>query len=260
MAEGDLSVRASARSQDELGALARSFNVMAGRVEEMVGALRRFAGDAAHELRTPLTALHTNLELLRGDPNLTASSRASLEQAWEETRCLETLSRDLLDLSRLETGQPANPDETFDLVELVREASEPYASQAEQRGISFSLELPVDVVRITGQRSLLCRAVSNLLENAIKFSSQPGQVRVGLIREEDEALLQVQDSGIGIPAEDAPFVFNRFHRGRNAATYPGSGLGLAIVKAIIDRHGGRVDLESSAEGTKVAMRLPLKKV
>jgi signal transduction histidine kinase len=258
MAQGDLSVRAEPRSHDELGALARSFNNMAGRVEEMVGALRRFAGDAAHELHTPLTALHTNLELARSDPNLSPSARASLEQAWEETRRLETLSRDLLDLSRLEGGQPPSPPEPIDLDELVREVSEPYASQAEQRGINFVLELPTGAVQVCGQPAQLCRAISNLLENALKFTPPGGQVQIALISAGDEALLEVSDSGIGIPAEDLPFVFNRFHRGRNVTAYPGSGLGLAIVKTVVEHHDGEIEIESPPEGgTKFVMRLHL---
>ncbi len=258
MAQGELSVRAEPRSHDELGRLARSFNHMAGRIEEMVTALRRFAGDAAHELHTPLTALHTSLELARSDPDLSPSARASLEQAWEETRRLETLSRDLLDLSRLEGGQPPSPPESVDLGELVREASEPYASQAEQRGINFVLELPEGAVQVCGQPAQLCRAVSNLLENALKFTPPGGQVRIALTNTGDEALFEVSDTGIGIPAEDLPFVFNRFHRGRNVTAYPGSGLGLAIVKTVVEHHDGEIGIESPQDGgTKFVMRLPL---
>jgi signal transduction histidine kinase len=256
MAEGDLSVRAQTRSRDELGALARSFNDMAGRVEEMVAALRRFAGDAAHELHTPLTALHTSLELVRSDPELTPSARASVEQAWVEALRLETLSRDLLDLSRLEGGQASSPPETLDLGALVREASEPYASQAEQRGISFTLEIPQgEKVMVTGQAGQLCRAVCNLLENALKFTPAGGEVEIALMQGGEEAVLAVTDSGIGIPAEDQPFVFNRFHRGRNVTAYPGSGLGLAIVKAVVERHGGEIGIESLSPGTRFVMRL-----
>ncbi|HEY3343423.1 MAG TPA: HAMP domain-containing sensor histidine kinase, partial [Anaerolineaceae bacterium] len=258
MAQGDLSVRAAPRSHDELGRLARSFNHMAGRIEDMVTALRRFAGDAAHELHTPLTALHTSLELARSDPDLSPSARASLEQAWEETRRLETLSRDLLDLSRLEGGQPPSPPEPVVLGDLVRETSEPYASQAEQRGINFVLELPEGAVQVCGQPAQLCRAVCNLLENALKFTPPGGQVRIALTNTGDEALLEVSDSGIGIPAEDLPFVFNRFHRGRNVTAYPGSGLGLAIVKTVVEHHDGEIGIESPLEGgTRFVLRLPL---
>jgi signal transduction histidine kinase len=258
MAAGDLSVRAEPRSHDELGALGRSFNEMAGRVEEMILALRRFAGDAAHELRTPLTALHTSLELVRSDPNLAVSTRASLEQAWEETQRLEILSRDLLDLSRLESAQLPNPPVPVDLIELIRGVSEPFASQAEQAGILFSLENPEGALRVSGHPDQLCRGVSNLLENALKFTPSGGEVRVTLSQEGEQARLEISDTGIGIPIEDLPFVFNRFHRGRNVTAYPGSGLGLAIVKAVVERHAGEIEIECPPEGgTKFVMRLPL---
>ena len=256
MATGDLSVRAAVRSKDEFGELGRSFNAMAERVEEIVATLRGFVADAAHELNTPLATIRASLELVRNHPALPEMVRDNVNQAWEGTRRLETLARDLLDLSRLETSEMSVPPEAVDLNKLVSEACEPFASQAEQRGVQFGLEIRDTRLSVTGNRTQLYRIADNLLENALKFTPPGGYVNVALFREDQEAVFQILDSGIGVPSEDLPFVFNRFHRGRNATAYQGNGLGLAIVKAIIDRHGGKINLVKREVGTKVEVHLP----
>jgi len=269
MAEGDLSARADVRQQDEFGLLANAFNEMVLRMDETIRSLRRFAADAAHELKTPLTALRTNLELAAFAPDAVTQgepdSRAYLTQAWEQVKRLEGLTNDLLDLSRLESGGNGDDYQSVDLAGLLRETCEPYASQAEQAGIDFQIELPAGACRVCGYPEELRRGVSNLLENAIKFTQtgarldadRQGWVKVTLRAESVQAVIEVQDTGIGIPIEDQPFLFNRFHRGRNTAGYPGSGLGLTIVRAIVDRHAGELEIQSSEQGTCAIVRLPL---
>lgn len=253
MAGGDLAVRASLQQGDEFGSLGRSFNEMAERVERTVLALSRFAADAAHELHTPLTALRTNLELAAAD---TRMAGGYLERANEQLARMEHLTRDLLDLSRLESGTPESEPELLDLGDLVLQTCEPLASQAEQTGVAFDLDLPVEAVWVSGQRGQLQRAVANLVANALKFTPPGGQVQVGLRLDEDMARVWVEDSGIGIAPEDLPYLFNRFHRGRNAADYPGSGLGLSIVRAVAERHAGRVWAESEQGRTRFTLSLP----
>ncbi|MEA3375610.1 MAG: HAMP domain-containing sensor histidine kinase [Chloroflexota bacterium] len=256
MAEGDLSARADVARQDEFGTLARSFNQMAGRVEETVTTLRRFVADAAHELHTPLTALRTNLELAaEAGPE---EERSFVAQAQEQVARLEALTKGLLDLSRLEAGNASAPYEPLDLVALVRQVSEVYASRAEQAGIAFALDLPKTPVIVSGNADQLCRAVGNLLDNALKFTPAGGGVTLRLRPSScsRQVELWVQDSGIGIPEEDLPHLFERFHRGRNATAYPGSGLGLVIVKAIVEAHGGRVRGENVEQGARFTVWLP----
>jgi two-component system heavy metal sensor histidine kinase CusS len=113
------------------------------------------------------------------------------------------------------------------------------------------------VTTILGDEVQLRRALSNLLDNALKFTPESGQITVGLGVEGEAARLGVEDTGIGIPAEDLPQLFSRFHRGRNTAAYPGSGLGLAIVKAIVERHQGRVEVISAEGRTRFDLILPL---
>ncbi|MCK4449838.1 MAG: HAMP domain-containing histidine kinase, partial [Anaerolineae bacterium] len=178
MAEGDLTARADVTRQDEFGTLARSFNLMAGRVEETVSTLRRFVSDAAHELHTPLTALRTNLELVtEAGPE---EGYRFVAQAQKQVTQLETLTKGLLDLSRFEAGIASVPRDPLDLAALVRQMSEVYASRAQQAGITFALDLPETPVIVPGNADQLCRAVGNLLDNALKFTPAGGNVTLRL--------------------------------------------------------------------------------
>jgi two-component system sensor histidine kinase BaeS len=258
MANGDLSSRADIKSQDELGQLARSFNSMAGQVETTVSTLRRFVSDAAHELRTPLTALHTNLDLAL-DENDAANRSAFISRAQGMVKRLEELNTNLLDLSRLEANGLPIKRVVVDLAELLRSRIEVHASQAEQAGLDFDSEISSTPLPICADQSQIGRVLDNLVDNACKFTAPGGAVQVKVLLQGEEAVFSVTDTGIGIPAEDLPQIFNRFHRGRNTTAYPGSGLGLAIVKAIVSIHGGQVDVQSAGEnkGSQFSIRLPI---
>ncbi len=254
MAEGDLSARADVARQDELGQLGRSFNKMAAQVEQTVLTLRRFLADAAHALQTPLTALQTNLELV-AEEERELQREDLVTRAQAQVERLASLTKSLLDLSRLESAAAEEAQKPIELTALVQETSELWASRAEQAGLDFSLELPGEPLTVRGQRAHLQQALGNLLDNAIKFTPKGGEVQVGLGQQGERVVLWVQDSGIGVPADDLPQLFSRFHRGSNAAAYPGSGLGLAIVKAIVERHDGQVAVESVERGTRFSIRL-----
>jgi signal transduction histidine kinase len=247
MTTGDLSTRADVERRDEIGVLAHAFNEMAARIEETINTLRAFVSDAAHELHTPLTALHTDLELAAVDPD-PVQRAAHLERALEQMRRLEGLTANLLALSRLEAGihEERRP---VDLSLLLAGLSEVYASRAEQAGSTLQLDLPGAPMMVQGYDVSLRQAVGNLLDNAIKFTPPGGQVQLSLYQDDPWVVISVKDTGIGIPGEDLPHLFRRFHRGRNAASYPGSGLGLAITQSIIQAHGGTIEVRSSGEGT-----------
>jgi signal transduction histidine kinase len=186
-----------------------------------------------------------------------AARLAFVQRAQAQVLRLEALTAELLDLSRIESGAVQNGWVELNLVELVELTSEPYASQAEQAGIALALDLPEQPVVVRGNETQLRCALGNLLDNAIKFTLEGGTVNVRLRQTGQRAELCVEDSGIGIPADDLPQLFSRFHRGRNAASYPGSGLGLAIVKAIVESHGGQVTAENTSPGTRFCVRLPV---
>ncbi|HSL28211.1 MAG TPA: HAMP domain-containing sensor histidine kinase [Anaerolineales bacterium] len=257
MSQGDLSARAAVQSKDEIGTLGRSFNEMAARVEETVGTLRSFVADAAHELHTPLTALQANIELARDEKNPAERSRY-LTRAHEQGRRLEALVQSLLDLSRIEAAESKLSFTPLSFTQLVREAGEQFASRAEQADRSFTMNVPEDVLHVLGNETQLRQVAVNLLENALKFTPTGGWISLNVERSSGQLVLTVSDSGIGIPSEDLPHLFERFHRGRNAAEYPGNGLGLAIVKAIVNAHGGAVSVQStSPQGSTISVSLPV---
>ena len=253
MSAGDLSVRANLSRGDELGQLALSFNKMAERIEDTVATLRNFVADAAHEMNTPLTALLTHLELAaRSEPG-----NPLISGAITQVTRLENLNDDLLQLSRLEGGIGIGSLARFDLGAQVGDQGERYAAQAEQAGLDFELALDQRPLTVEGDRQLLVRAVDNLIENAIKFTPEGGRVTLSISGEGPRATISVSDTGIGIQDADLALVFNRFHRGRNAAEFPGSGLGLAITHSIVEAHGGRIKVTSEPGRTQVTIFLPI---
>ncbi|MBN2304184.1 MAG: HAMP domain-containing histidine kinase [Anaerolineae bacterium] len=258
MADGDLTARVELERRDELGLLAKSFNTMAARVEATVSTLRRFVTDAAHEINTPLTALRTNLELTIGD-DMSDPARNDIQQALTELTRLERLTHGLLVLARLEAPDVVHQHSPVDITALLRQMHERYASRAEQNAITLQVELPDEPVVIQADREQIIRLLDNLLDNALKFTPSEGRVILGqrVEAEINTMHLWVQDSGIGIPENDLPELFSRFHRGRNAAAFPGNGLGLVIAKAIVEEHNGQINVDSRGQGTRFTVSLPL---
>jgi two-component system sensor histidine kinase MprB len=235
----DLSQRVSLNSTDELGRLAASFNEMLGELESSLRSQRQLVADASHELRTPLTSLRTNLELLeRGQPADPAERQHVLADLVGQMERLSTLVSDLIDLARDERVQLVVEDVSLDQVahDAIAEMGMRYPN------ISFQLEGGPSVVR--GVRSRILRAVTNLLDNAGKWSPAGGVVEVAVRANE----VTVRDHGPGIAPEDESRVFDRFWRAPAARQLPGSGLGLAIVKDVAETHGGRVTLERPSGG------------
>ncbi|MHA2406239.1 MAG: sensor histidine kinase, partial [Candidatus Hermodarchaeia archaeon] len=252
MAEGDLSTRAEIKTRDELAVLGEAFNAMADKVEDIIAALRRFVADAAHELHTPITTLGVNLELAKNeDDNLPKY----LANAQSQTARLQTLVDNMLDLSRIEAGS-SRPTQ-FSLCDLLRQIEEKCSQEAMSKNISLILALDCsDEKFIYGDLNQIRRAIENLVDNALKFTPNGGEVSIKLTANERFSHLIIQDTGIGIPTKDLPNIYKRFHRGRNAAAYPGSGLGLAIVKAIFDQHGADIKITSDPSGTTVTVKFP----
>jgi signal transduction histidine kinase len=243
--------------QQEFLSLANSFNGMAEQVEQTISTLRSFVADAAHELHTPLTALQPNLELARYEKNSSVRNRY-LAHAQEQGQRLEALVKSLLDLSRIEAAESKFDLTRIDLSQLVREVSEQFASRAEQTEHEFDVNLFADHVAVMGNQDQLRQVMINLLENALKFTPKDGHIDVAFETAENEVRLTITDTGIGIPSEDLPHLFERFHRGRNASHYAGNGLGLAIVKAIVTAHRGTVSVQSELrQGTQMIVSIPI---
>lgn len=258
MAAGDLGACADAARGDELGALAASYNAMAGQVQRTVLALSTFAGDAAHELNTPLTALRTDLELAVDHDAASGQANPWLNRAQAQAGRMQALAQNMLALARVEGArtQPAR----LDLGALLRAGVLGLASRAEMAEIALSLDAPVSPLWVLGDASQLNSAIHNLLDNALKFTPAGGRVEVRLMREPAQARLSISDTGIGVPPDDQPALFERFHRARNAHAHAGSGLGLALVRAVAQQHGGGATLFSDGSGSIATLYLPLEGV
>ena len=245
----DLSHRIEAQGTDELARLAASFNAMLAALERSQDAQRQLVADASHELRTPLTSVRANLELLERARALPEDERAQiLAGARAQLEELTVLIEDLVDLAR-PGEQLVEEPEDLRLDELVREAVQ--RARRHARGdLRFDVQAEPCLVR--GSRAGLHRAVSNLLDNAVKWSPAGATVHVGV----RDGEVTVQDDGPGIAPDDLALVFDRFYRSANARGLPGSGLGLAIVRQIAEAHGGAA-LAEAGDGGGALLRLCL---
>ncbi len=264
MNEGDLTARAPVQGNDEIGALAHAFNRMAAALEASFGALaaerdalRHFVADASHELRTPITALRTFNELLQGSAAQDAVAQVDfLAESGLQIRRLERITENLLNLSRLEGGLVELTIEALPVADLVEEVIAALRPLADERAITLMVE-PIDLALVLrADHHQIERALTNLVENGLKFTPAGGTVQIGAMADGAGVQLWVQDTGIGIPPEEQTQIFRRFYRGRNA-TNGGSGLGLAIVQRIGEAHGGTVTVTSvEGKGSRFVLQLP----
>ncbi len=219
---------------DEIARLARAFNTMLTALAASRDRQRQLVADAGHELRTPLTSLRTNLELLTQADRQGGLSEASRTELLDDVRFqIEELTNLIGDLTELAREQPARVLlEQVDLVDVLERA----VQRVRRRASSLEFDLRADPWWVTGEAAALERAVTNLLDNAAKWSPPQGVVTVTL----SDGKVTVTDQGAGIAEEDLPHVFDRFYRSPDARPLPGSGLGLSIVRQVAERHGGLV--------------------
>ncbi|HEY6898963.1 MAG TPA: sensor histidine kinase N-terminal domain-containing protein [Rhodocyclaceae bacterium] len=245
---------------EEIRPLIESMNGVMKRLEDNLGAQRRFIADAAHQIKTPLTGLRsqTELALLETDPE---QMKKALRNVAVGAERLSHLTRQLLSLARAEaSSERASGFAHIDLREVARSAAMEWADRALAKSIDLGYEEPAWAMEIVGSEFLLSEMLGNLLDNAVKYTPPGGQVtlRVYAADEEDaECRIEVEDSGIGIPEAEREQVFERFYRA-SSVEGEGSGLGLAIVKEVLELHGGWISLEASTNGhgTRVCLALP----
>ncbi|MBV9280841.1 MAG: sensor histidine kinase, partial [Chloroflexi bacterium] len=215
--------------------------------------------DASHELRTPLALIRANAEMvLRHGDRLPPADGELVAEIIRETDHLHRLVSDLLTLARADTGQVALSTRPVDFRALVSEVHEDLHYIAESRGISSHVALDGPVI-VEGDETRLRQLLLILLDNALKYTDQGGHVDVALRRDDNRARLMVSDTGIGIPAEDLPRIFDRFFRVDRAREHEsgGTGLGLAIAKWIVDAHHGTIKAESEVgKGMRFVVDLP----
>jgi signal transduction histidine kinase len=264
MGAGDLSVRVSTIGKGEIGQLGEQFNRMADRLQasfEQLEAerdtLRRFIADASHELRTPVTALRSFLELLQTKANRNAKTRAEfLGESMRQVERLEWITSNLLNLSRLDAGITLLSTEEVGVPDLLSAVGAAFKAKAKEKRLRLVQQAAREDLVLHVDRTLVEMALSNLIDNAVKFTPAGGEVAFGASLVEDRIQLWVRDTGEGIGPDDLPHVFERFYRGRGQEA-EGSGLGLALVKSVVEAHGGEVRVESAVGvGSQFVMEFP----
>jgi two-component system phosphate regulon sensor histidine kinase PhoR len=253
--DGDLRQRIAIATNDEMAALATAINEMAERLSndiERLTALEQvrsqFLGNVSHELRTPIFSIQGFLEtLLDGAVDDPAVNRSFLEKAHKHAIRLNTLLNDLIEISRIESGEMKMSFRYFGLQEFLESVSEDLRPAAQTRQVAFTLEssLPHDYM-VLGDRERLRQVLTNLVDNAVKYTEPDGSIILRAVREEGRCRIEVQDTGCGIPPEHHARIFERFYRvdRDRSRDVGGTGLGLAIVKHIVEAHGGTIGVRS----------------
>jgi two-component system, OmpR family, phosphate regulon sensor histidine kinase PhoR len=242
---------------EQRGALALLQDLTEVRRAEMVR--RDFIANVSHELRTPLASLKAVVETLEeGAIDEPEVARDFLSKMHGEVDGMSHLVSELLELSRIESGQVALRVEPEDVEALERESAGRLAAQAERSGLKLGVEVPPDLPMVAADRQRIQQVLLNLIHNAIKFTPPDGKITVGARREGDWMVLSVADTGAGIPAEDLPRIFERFYKADRSRSNSGTGLGLAIAKHVVQAHGGRIWVESvEGRGSTFYFTLPV---
>ncbi|HHL2500740.1 TPA: ATP-binding protein [Yersinia enterocolitica] len=258
VAQGDLSVRllpVMRRRHDELTEVARDFDSMAERLEELVSAREQLLHDVSHELRSPLARLQLAIGLARQNPD---NVENSLQRIEHESERLDKMIGELLALSRAENHNIAEDDEYFDLRELVTVVVNDARYEAQVPGVEILLQVSPQVdYTVKGNAELMRRAIDNIVRNALRFSTHGQQVKVLLSQVDKSYQIQVSDQGPGVDESKLSSIFDPFVRVKSAMSGKGYGLGLAITRKVILAHGGQVEARNCEQGGLViTLRVP----
>jgi signal transduction histidine kinase len=251
----------NAVERDAIGELSVLFNAMLDRIERLVDAMRGALDNVSHDLRTPLARLRGTAELaLAGPPDLDRY-REALADCVEETDRTLVMLNTLMDISEAESGTLPLHREPVDLRAVVDRAIDLYKDVAEANGVVLAADPPVDQaarLMVTADRTRLEQVAANLIDNAVKYTPEGGRVDVAVAHEGTAAVIRVHDTGIGIPANELPRIWDRLFRGDRSRTARGLGLGLSVVKAIVQAHGGTVAVDSQpGQGSTFTVSLPV---
>ena len=248
---GDFSTRVPETGPREVRTLARSFNQMSARLEEVEQQRRSALADVSHELRTPLTVIQGNLEALLD--GVYPADAEHLQPILEETRIMERLIEDLRTLTLVEAGSLVLNREPTDLGALLNEVAAGYRGQAEQAGVALTINVADDVPTMDIDPARIREVVANLLTNALRHTPRDGKAELSAQLAGNNVEVTVHDTGSGIPSDQLDRIFDRFYRSPDS---PGSGLGLPIAKSLVEAHGG-VMTATSGRGAGTAIRFTL---
>ncbi|MFN8440394.1 MAG: ATP-binding protein [Caldilineaceae bacterium] len=268
ISQGNLQHQAPVNGDDEIATLARTFNGMVSNLRTMIEQQRLFVANASHELRTPIFNIKLRSEALlsMGADERTRAQRFLTEIDNEVDR-LGRMANSLLDLSRLESTQvPVNASEPINIAEVLLQAAQSMRMRIRQAGLTFVAQIPEEIELVAINATDLETLILNLLDNAIKYTPEPGSIHLTVEKGDSDCHIMVQDSGVGIPAEDLPHIFDRFYRADKARSRArgqkgigsGAGLGLSIVKELVERNRGKIQVTSQVEvGTTFILNFPL---
>jgi heavy metal sensor kinase len=260
---GNLSNRVPiATTGDAIEHLSITLNKMLDRLENAYDQASRFSADASHELRTPLTIMRGELESLTHAQEMPEPLQERVGSVLEETERLSRITENLFAISRLDAGVGRAKPITFYLIDLVKSTTDQMLLLAEVKAITLCIEAK-NAVKVTADESRLKQVIVNLVDNAIKYTPSGGKVSIVISESHHKAYLSVTDTGIGIPAEALPHIFERFYRADKARSRDdgGAGLGLSIVRSIVQAHGGTIEVESAeGKGTIFKVTMPLAEV
>jgi signal transduction histidine kinase len=240
---------------DALAELGGLVNGMLDRIDAVLAGMRGALDNVAHDLRTPMTRLRGIAEsaLASKDP---ATLREALADCLEESDRVVAMLNTLMDISEAETGTMALKREPTDLAELVRQTVDLYEDLAEERGVRIDVDVPSDI-RVSVDRNRMRQVLANLLDNAVKYTPGGGRIDVAAFADDTGVRMTVADTGIGIPPEELPHIWDRLYRGDKSRAERGLGLGLSLVRAIVEAHGGRVEVSSRpGSGSRFEIHLP----
>jgi heavy metal sensor kinase len=257
IAAGDLSQRINlADTENELGRLGTVLNSTFDRLGAALDEQKRFTADAAHELRTPVSVVLTQTQTALNRERTAAEYRDTVESCQRAAQRMRRLIESLLELARLDAGQEEMKQECLKLDLAVLDCAKLVQPLADERRIAVVCDVP-QPLECLGDGDRIAQVITNLLTNAVNYNKENGEVRITGEPKNGSAIIRVSDTGPGIAPEDLPHIFERFYRAEKSRTTGRTGLGLSISKAIVDAHGGTLEVDSElGKGTTFTIRLP----
>ncbi|HAJ91552.1 MAG TPA: two-component sensor histidine kinase [Gammaproteobacteria bacterium] len=266
-ADGRLAIRYPGNTHDEVDVLGQQFNAMADKITSQIRELkqmdnvrREMVANISHDLRTPLTTMRGYLETLQlKHAELSVEEQQQyLQTALSHSQWLGRMVEELFELTRLDSCESVVFSEPFSMCELVQDVTQKFQLRAREKSINLGASLNPDAPLVYGDIAMMQRVLENLLENGLRHTPAGGSISIGVEEDSGNIVVQVKDTGCGIPAEDVPRIFERFYQqDKHRSGSNSAGLGLAIVKRILELHGSVINVSSELErGTTFSFRIP----